>query len=123
MHSVKLMVSALSPHRFIDKDVGPRSEPAFAAGDVLGRERQLVDARLSHGEDPFCHVHGAVRGVHVAAVVGHHAGVRLSRFAVAVEHHGNAWRKMRGSRGLKAATTNGFGFGKISDVKTRHGCG
>ena len=44
-------MSAPFTHRVVDVHVGPGAEPALAARHVLGRERQLVDARHAHRED------------------------------------------------------------------------
>ena len=77
-----------SRYRVIDKDVRPGSEAAFAAGHVLGRERDGVDTRGLDGEDPSVWVHGAGRGVDVTPVVGDGGSAGKARRAVAVKHLG-----------------------------------
>ena len=58
----------------IDVDVWPGPKPAFITADVLGRERQLIDARFSYAEDATLRIHPTVGLVHKAPIISNNWG-------------------------------------------------
>ena len=61
----------------IDVDVWPGPKPAFITADILGGERQLIDAWVGHTEDATSRVHGSIGSIHKTPIIAHYRGPDL----------------------------------------------